>query len=53
MDRNQRQLRAIATKFETREDGDTPHISGYFAVFNSVYDIWPGMSESIRAGAFV
>lgn len=52
MDRNQRQLRAIATKFETREDGETPHISGYFAVFDSVYDIWPGMSESIRAGAF-
>ena len=47
-----RQLRAIATEFQTREDGDVPHITGYFAVFNSVYDIGPGMSESIAPGAF-
>lgn len=47
-----RQLRTVATEFSTREDGDKPHISGYFAVFNSNYEIAPGMSESIRAGAF-
>lgn len=47
-----RQLRAVAANFKTREDGDTPHIEGYFAVFNSVYDIFPGMSESIAPGAF-
>ena len=47
-----RQLRAIATQFETREDGDTPHITGYFAVFNSVYEIGPGMTESVAPGAF-
>ena len=47
-----RQLRSVATKFETREDGGTPHISGYFAVFNSNYEIAPGMSESIKPGAF-
>lgn len=48
-----RQLRAVATKFQTREDGDNaPHIEGYFAVFDSVYDIMPGMSESIAPGAF-
>lgn len=52
MERNQRQLRAVATQFETREIGDVPHISGHFAVFNSVYDIGPGMSESIAPGAF-
>lgn len=52
MERAQRQLRAVATQFETREIGDVPHISGYFAVFNSVYDIGPGMSESIAPGAF-
>ena len=39
-------------QFQTREDGEAPHISGYFAVFNSVYDIAPGMSESIAPGAF-
>lgn len=47
-----RELRAVATQFETRQDGDTPHISGYFAVFNSAYEIAPGMSESIAPGAF-
>lgn len=47
-----RQLRAIATRFETREDGGAPHITGYFAVFNSVYEIGPGMTESVAPGAF-
>jgi HK97 family phage prohead protease len=52
MERNMRQLRTVATEFATREDGDAPHISGYFAVFNSNYEIAPGMSESIAPGAF-
>lgn len=49
-----RQLRSVATKFETREDGDehVPHISGYFASFTDVYEIAPGMTESIAQGAF-
>lgn len=47
-----RQLRTVATEFATREDGDAPHISGYFAVFNSNYEIAPGMTESIAPGAF-
>lgn len=52
MSEKMRQLRAVATEFQTREDGETPHIMGYFAVFNSVYEIGPGMSESIAPGAF-
>lgn len=48
----QKYLRTITTQFETREDGDTPHISGYFAVFNSTYESWPGETESIAPGAF-
>ena len=52
MERNERQLRSVATEFATRQDGDTPHITGYFAVFNSNYEIAPGMSESIAPGAF-
>lgn len=52
MEDKMRQLRTIATQFETREDGDAPHITGYFAVFNSNYEIAPGMSESIAPGAF-
>lgn len=47
-----RELRAVATRFETREDGGVPHIEGYFAVFNSVYEIAPGMTESVAPGAF-
>ena len=52
MDRDTRQLRAVATQFETRNDGEAPHLCGYFAVFDSVYNIGPGMSESIAPGAF-
>lgn len=52
MERNLRQLRTVATEFQIREDGDAPHITGYFAVFNSNYEIAPGLSESIRPGAF-
>ena len=52
MDARERQLRSIETRFETREDGDKLHIAGYFAVFNSVYEIGPGMTESVAPGAF-
>ena len=47
-----RQMRSISSEFTTREDGETPTIEGYFAVFNNNYDIAPGMSESIAPGAF-
>lgn len=52
MDRLMRQTRSIASEFTTRDDGDNPTIEGYFAVFNSNYDIAPGMSESIDPSAF-
>ena len=52
MDRNIRQVRSIASDFTTREDGGAPAIEGYFAVFNSNYDIAPGLSESLAPGAF-
>ena len=38
--------------FQTREDGGTPVIEGYFAVFNTTYDMGCGMSESVAQGAF-
>lgn len=50
--RDDRQLRSVMTQFETREDDGEKRISGYFAVFNSNYEIYPGMSESIAPGAF-
>lgn len=47
-----RQVHPVATRFETREADGQKHIEGYFAVFNSNYEIAPGMSESIAPGAF-
>lgn len=52
IDLDHRQTRSIVTRFETREDDAGRHIIGYFAVFNSTYNIAPGMSESIAPGAF-
>lgn len=49
---NIREVRNIPTEFITRENGEDLTIEGYFAVFNSNYDIAPGMSESIAPGAF-
>lgn len=46
------QIRAVGTEFNTREDGEDLAIEGYFAVFNSNYEIAPGLSESIAPGAF-
>lgn len=49
---NARQVRAIPSTFQTREDGEDLIIEGYFAVFNSDYDIGPGMKEQVAPGAF-
>ena len=49
---NHRQVRSIASNFKTREDGEEKRIEGYFAVFNSVYEITPDMTESVAEGAF-
>lgn len=47
-----RSLRPNKTQFQTRNDGDKFVIEGYFAVFNSNYDIFDGLSESIAPEAF-
>lgn len=47
-----RQLRPILGEYQTREEGENLIIEGYFAVFGSVYELGPGMSESIAPGAF-
>lgn len=47
------QVREFQTEFKARSDEDgTKSIEGYFAVFNSNYDMGYGMSESIAPGAF-
>ncbi len=50
--RDIRQMRTVASDFKTREDGEELRIEGYFAVFNSIYNIWDGASESVAPGAF-
>lgn len=52
MDRNQRQTRSQPVEFQTREDGGDKYIEGYFSVFNSNYELWPGATESVAPGAF-
>lgn len=52
MERNNRQVRSIASDFKTRETGEELRIEGYFAVFNSNYEISDNMSESVAKGAF-
>lgn len=47
-----RQVRSIETGFQTREAEGGPIIEGYFAVFNSDYEIWPGAIEQVAPGAF-
>ena len=51
-DREKRKIRAVLTSFTTRDDGGALAIEGYFAVFNSNYEIAEGMSESIAPNAF-
>ena len=51
--RDNRQIRCKLAQFETREDGSGDlYISGYFSVFNSAYEIFPGATESIAETAF-
>ena len=54
MDREKvRQVRAVPAEINVRDDDGAGYIEGYFAVFNSDYNILPGkMSESIAPGAF-
>ena len=47
-----RVMRTASTQFNTRDDNGNLAIEGYFAVFDSVYQIAPDMSESIAVGAF-
>lgn len=39
-------------KFKTRTENDRLYISGYFSVFDSNYELWPGATESVDQHAF-
>lgn len=46
------QIRTIESKFQIREDGEEKRIEGYFSVFDTNYEIAPGLTESVDAHAF-
>ena len=52
MNRDKRILEFRNSEFTTREDGEKHTIEGYFAVFNSIYQMDSMLSESIAPGAF-
>lgn len=47
-----REMRTLESKFQTREENEEKRIEGYFSVFDGIYDIAPGVSESIDSHAF-
>lgn len=51
-ERTKRQIRSLAQKYQLREDPDAVYIEGYFAVFDSPYELWDGATEIIKPGAF-
>ena len=52
MERTEKQIRMNASGFRAREEESELYIEGYFSVFNSDYELWPGATESIAPGAF-
>lgn len=46
------QTRSHDTQFRAAESNDEKYIEGYFSVFNSIYELWPGATESIDEHAF-
>ena len=51
-ERTARQVRSVPSTFETRADDNGMYIEGYFAVFDSNYDICSDVSESVAPEAF-
>lgn len=48
----QRQTRSRMAQFRAQREDGVRRISGYFAVFDDVYEMWPGVTESIDPHAF-
>lgn len=52
MIKEMQQQRSLQAELNTRSDKDEMVIEGYFAVFNSETELWPGAYEEIAPGAF-
>lgn len=48
----ERQTRSLVADLKTRAEDDEKIIEGYFAVFNSQTELWPGAFEEIDSAAF-
>ena len=48
----ERRSALMPAQFKTRDAEDGLYIEGYFSVFNSVYEMWPGATESVDPHAF-
>jgi len=46
------QTRSLQTKLKTRAEEDEMIIEGYFAVYNTETELWPGAFEEIAPGTF-
>lgn len=52
IDRKEKQTRSLKSELKTRAEGDNNMvIEGYFVVFNSPTELWPGGFEEIAPGA--
>ena len=51
MSRKGKQTRSLKTELKTRAEGENMTIEGYFVVFNSSTELWPGAFEEIAPGA--
>lgn len=49
---NKRYFFADTENYKTRDDDGNPIIEGYFAVFNTETELWPGAFEKIAPNAF-
>lgn len=45
-------IRSCQTKFNARDSDEGPIIDAYFAVYDTVYEPWPGEKETIAPGSF-
>lgn len=50
--RDKQRVLTRAAEFRAMEQEEERAIEGYFAVFDSVYELWPGATESVDRGAF-
>lgn len=47
-----RTMAQTMSELRTKGEGDAKRIEGYFAVFDGVYQLWPGATESVDPHAF-